>query len=99
MSQLLSSWAVSVTVAILFSAMISTLLPETNIKKYIKVVLGIVVTVIILSPLFSLGRDIDIRSEVDSIINEVNDLSHDDKAKSRYTDYILDVYEVYIGDE
>ena len=99
MSQLLSSWAISVTVAILFSAMISTLLPETNIKKYIKVVLGIVVTIIILAPLFSLVRDTDIKSEVDSVINEVNDISNDDREESRYTDYILDVYEVYIGDE
>ncbi len=99
MSELLSSWAISVTVAILLSAMISTLLPESNIKKYIMVVLGIVVTIIILSPLFSLMNDVDIKSEVDSVINQVNDISNENKEESRYTDYILDVYEVYIGDE
>ena len=99
MQTMLLSWAVSVTAAILLGAMLSMILPESGIKKYIKVVLGIVVTLIILTPLLEIFSDNDIRQEIDNAIDEMGDISSSDRSSQRYTDYILDVYEVYIGDE
>ncbi|MDD5016944.1 MAG: stage III sporulation protein AF [Eubacteriales bacterium] len=99
MQPFFSSWATSITIAILFSAMVSALLPESGIKKYVNVVLGIVVTLIILSPLFVLFNGADIESEVDDALESITKTYEYEYDSSTYKDYIFDVYEVYMGDE
>ena len=99
MQEFFSSWAVAVTMAILFSAVISALLPETSIKKYISVVLGVVVTLIMLYPLFALFSGTDSRQEIDEALDSITETSEYEYDSSLYKDYIFDVYEVYMGDE
>jgi len=98
MQSILSSWAVAVTAAILISVMISALLPETSIKKYITVVLGVVVTMIILAPLIALFGGTDIGQEVDSALNAIESAGQYEYDGSLYKDYIYKLYEAYIED-
>lgn len=92
MQSFFTTWAVSVTVAIIFSAIMSALLPETNIKKYIQVVLGIIVTIIMLSPLFSLLGGSNLQQEVKNTLEQIDDVSEIEHDNARYKDYIFKVY-------
>jgi stage III sporulation protein AF len=91
-----ASWAVSVTVAVIFSAIISSLMPESSIKKYIAVVLGIVVTIFMLSPLFKLFGSVDLEQELGGAIDSITETSEYQYDSSPYRDYI---FKVYMGDE
>ena len=99
MQSMFSSWAVAVTAAILLSAMISSLLPETSIKKYITVVLGVIVTMIILSPLIALFSGTDIDQEVNNTLDAIESAGEYEYDSSLYKDYIYKLYEAYIEDE
>lgn len=96
MNNYLSSWAISVAVAIIFSAIVSAILPETSIKKYVSVVLGIVVMLIMLSPLFKLFSGVDFQQEVDSTFEGITQVGEYEYDSSLYKDYI---FEVYMGDD
>ncbi len=96
MQSIFSSWAIAVTVAVLFSAVVSSLLPETSIKKYILVVLGVVVTIIILSPLFKYLGGINIQQEMKGALESIKEPSVETHFRSSYGDYI---FKVYMGDE
>lgn len=92
MQSFFSSWAAAVTVAVLLSAIISSILPETGIKKYIAVVLGLAVTVIILSPLFGLFGGTDLRGEIESALDGLNSQTEYRYDSTSYSDYIFKVY-------
>lgn len=94
-----TSWAVSVTIAILFSAVVGMLLPESGIKKYVSVVMGIVVTIIILAPVVTLFSGKDVQSELDDAFKEADSAKVFEYDGARYKDYIYDLYEVYMGDD
>lgn len=99
MEGIISSWAVAVTAAILLSAIISSLLPETSIKKYISIVLGVVVTMIVLSPLIALFSGTDITQEINQTLHAVESAGIYEYDSSLYKDYIYKLYEAYIEDE
>ncbi len=96
MQSILSSWAISVTIAVLFSAVVSSLLPDTSIKKYLTVVLGVVVTIFMLSPLFKLFSGADFGQEIKGAVENMSAASEQKADMTQYTDYIL---KVYMGDE
>ena len=99
MHGILSTWAIAVTAAILLSAILSTLLPETSIKKYVSVVLGIIVTMIILSPLLALFSGADIEQEMKDTLSSIESASAYEYDSSLYKDYIYKLYEAYIENE
>lgn len=100
MESLLSNWAVSVTVAILFSSVVSMLLPESGIKKYVSVVTGIVVTIIILAPIVTLFSGKNVQSELTNAFKEADSATVFEVNGERYKDYIYDLYQVYmVNDE
>ena len=99
MQSMLSTWAVAVTAAILLSAMISSLLPETSIKKYITLVLGVVVTMIILSPLIALFSGMDLEREMEGTLDAIESACEYEYDSSLYKDYIYKLYESYINVE
>ncbi len=92
MQSFFSSWAISVTIAILFSAIINALLPESSIKKYVKVVLGVLVTLIMLSPLFGLYGGVDFAQEAGDTLDSIKKASEHKIDSALYKDYIFDVY-------
>ena len=95
----LTTWAIAVTAAILLSAMVSALLPETSIKKYVLVVLGVIVTMIILSPLISLLTDTDVEKEMQGALDSIESAQSYEYDSSLYKDYIYKLYEAYIEGE
>ncbi len=99
MESFLTTWAVSVTIAILFSAVVNMLLPESGIKKYVSVVMGIVVTIIILSPVVSLLSGKDVQRELNEAFKEADSAKIFEYDGARYKDYIYELYEVYMGDD
>ena len=99
MEHFFASWAAAITIAIIFSAIVSALLPESGIKKYVSVVLGVVVTLIILSPLFHLFKDTDVEGEIDHALDTITETYDYEYDSSLYKEYIFDVYEVYMDDE
>jgi stage III sporulation protein AF len=96
MQSIFSSWAISVTIAVIFSAVVSSLLPETSIKKYITVVLGVIITIFMLSPLFKLFNGVDFQQEIDGVVDNMSAVSEQETDMTQYTDYI---FKVYMGDE
>jgi len=99
MHGLLSTWAVAVTVAILLSAILSSLLPETSIKKYVGVVMGVIVTMIILSPVIALFSGADVRQEMEDTLSSIESAGAYEYDSSMYKDYIYKLYEAYIENE
>ncbi len=99
MQSFLSTWAVSVTIAILLSAIVSMLLPDSGIKKYVAVVMGVVVTIIILSPIITLLGGNDVQSELEDAFRTADSERVFEYDGKRYKDYIYELYEVYMGDD
>ncbi len=99
MQSVISIWAVSVTAAILLSAIVSSMLPEGGIKKYVCVVLGIVATIIILAPIARLLSGADVLSELESALGNIHEGKTIRPDGSAYKDYIYRLYEVYIEDD
>lgn len=60
MSHLFTTWARQVTFLVLFVSVIEMLLPAGELRRYVKVVLGLVVLVVLLDPLLRLARGTDL---------------------------------------
>lgn len=99
MQEIVNTWAVAVTMAIIFSAVVGMLLPDSAIKKYVSVVIGIVVTIIILSPLISLLSGADVQTELENALQTAGSSSPPVPESGSYKEYIYQIYEVYMGDE
>lgn len=96
MQNIFSAWAISVTIAVVFSAIISSLLPGTGIKKYVTVVLGVIITIFMLSPLLKLFSRTNFQQELDSALHNISSPAERRTEMTQYTDYI---FKVYMGDE
>lgn len=92
MQSFLYGWAISIAAAIIFSAVISSLLPDTSIKKYVNAVLGIVVTMMILYPVISAVSKIDVRSEIENTLESMQDIERYEIDAADYKDYVQKVY-------
>lgn len=99
MHGIFSTWAIAVTAAILLSAILSSLLPETSIKKYVTIVMGIVITMIILSPVIALLSGADIEQEMKDTLSSIESATTYEYDSSLYKDYIYKLYEAYIENE
>lgn len=99
MENILTTWAVSLTIAILFSTIVGMLLPESGIKKYVSVVMGVVVTIIILAPIVTLFSGKDVGEELQDAFKEAGNEKAFEYDGAQYKDYIYDLYEVYMGDD
>lgn len=99
MEQFILSWAVSVTVAILLGTIVAMLLPESGIKKYVAVVIGVVATIIILAPVVELFSGSDAQTEMEDALESIKSKEVFDYDGAQYKEYIYRLYEVYIGDD
>jgi len=98
MQELIKNWAIAVAFAVIFGTVVSMLLPESGIKKYVSVVIGIVVTIIILSPLISVLSGADVQAELMDALRSAGSTRPVAPETSSYKDYIYKIYEVYMGD-
>ena len=96
--ELIKNWAAAVALAVIFGMVVSMLQPESGIKKYVSVVIGIVITIIILSPLISVLSGADVEAELMGALKSAGSTRPVLPETSSYKDYIYKVYEVYMGD-
>lgn len=92
MQDIVYNWAISIVIAIIFSAVISSLLPDTSIKKYVKVVLGVVVSIIILTPLISAFGKVNVESEIQNALTDIEQNIEYEFDSAAYKDYVQKVY-------
>jgi stage III sporulation protein AF len=64
----INAWAQSIIIAVMISIIIEMLLPNGSNKKYVKVISGLYILYIIVSPIFNL----DIDSSIDKIETSIN---------------------------
>jgi|SRR5690625_497728 len=73
---MISQWVAQIIIFLLIAALIDLLIPTNTMKKYIKLVVGIILLLIFLRPiffLFSIDIENDLESNIDNIFQEEND--------------------------
>lgn len=67
----LKNWITSIVVAVIFMALLDMILPSNSLKKYAKLVLGLIIIIIIITPVFNvLSKNVNIEAKVSSYIKE-----------------------------
>lgn len=63
MIKFINSWAQGIIIAVIISTIIEMILPEGNIKKYIKTVIGAYIVFVIVSPIVTkiTGKELDLK--------------------------------------
>src|SRR5690625_2656984 len=73
---MISQWVAQIIIFLLIAALIDLLIPTNTMKKYIKLVVGIILLLIFLRPvffLFSIDIENDLESNIDNLFQEEND--------------------------
>ncbi|MEZ4357623.1 MAG: stage III sporulation protein AF [Eubacteriales bacterium] len=90
MSSFFSEWLMSFAVLAVLSALLEGILPSSNIKKYVRYAISLLVIMMFLSPIINLiksdgeGLDIDFSSSPEIKYEEID--------MSKYKDYIYESY-------
>lgn len=79
MIEFLSNWIEQITISVLIISILEMILPEGNLKKYIKVVLGIYIVFCIISPFVNKNKLFDIKNIDDYLENTLNNSTNQDK--------------------
>jgi len=72
----ITSWVTNIILFILLAAIVEMLLPQTSLQKYVKMVLGLLLIIMILSPIFKLFS-----LDTDQFLSEITKLSKIDTQK------------------
>ena len=84
MIEALGEWIITICVAIFFTTAVQMILPDNSLKKYCNFVLGLIVFVVILSPIVKIfNKDL----QMNKIIKESADFVFNDMSKGNYEEY------------
>ena len=87
MIEALGEWIITICVAIFFTTAVQMILPDNSLKKYCNFVLGLIVFVVILSPIVKIfNKDL----QMNKIINESAYFVFNDMSKGNYEEYRQD---------
>lgn len=79
MIEFIKNWVLDIIIVIFFIAFVEIILPTSNMRKYINVVLGLLVIIVLINPIINIiSKDIDIGKEVFLNINNYNKFSASD---------------------
>ncbi|MEW8993036.1 stage III sporulation protein AF [Clostridium sp.] len=84
MIEALGKWIITICVAIFFSTAVQMILPDNSLKKYCNFVLGLIVFVVILSPILKIFNG-DL--QMNKIIEESAELVFNDQSDKNYEEY------------
>lgn len=102
MIEFVKNWVLNIVVAIFFIAFIEILLPTSNMKKYINMILGLLIIIVIINPIIKfMSSDINIDREVFYNLQSYNDFEVERESKYVETQYqqIIQVYKEKIERE
>ncbi|EYE89741.1 hypothetical protein Q428_01465 [Fervidicella metallireducens AeB] len=78
MIEVIKNWIVSVVTAVIFMVLVDMLLPSNSMKKYAKITTGLIVIIIILTPVFKLfDRNVSIETYVSKYMEDLQQNSTD----------------------
>ncbi len=93
MSKFLITWSEQIIVAIIIVVIFELIIPNTKNKKYLKIIFGIFVMYIIISPLISSGLE----NFINSISTEVSNFEYKEDAQNSNIDIVNGVTkEIYV---
>lgn len=95
MVSFISSWAQGIIVAVIIASIIEMILPEGSSKKYIKVVIGIYILFVIVTPVVKKisKESLDVNSILDLKMEETKQVSSSDLEESNIMN-IKNIYEM-----
>lgn len=82
----ITQWVTQIIVFLLVAAIIDLLIPKNAMKKYIKLVIGIILMLIFLRPIFFLFS-IDIQNDLESNLNKLFQENKDDESIEYLTEF------------
>lgn len=94
MSSFFSEWLTSFAVLAVLSALLEGILPSSNIKKYVRYAISLLVTMMFLSPIINLIKGGANSINIDFSLSP--EVKYEEIDMSKYKDYI---YESYNHDE
>lgn len=82
MIELIKDWIINIVVAIFFVAFIEILLPTSNMKRYINMILGLLIIIVLINPIIKfMSSDINIEREVFLNMKNHNTFGADNDSK------------------
>jgi stage III sporulation protein AF len=63
----IKNWIISIVVIVMFLSLVDLVLPRNSLKKYAKLVMGLIVIIIIITPIFNL---FDSKTDINKLIND-----------------------------
>lgn len=79
----LRSWCEGITISIFVTIIIEMLVPTGNIKKYVRVIIGIYIVFVILNPIVSNIKNIDIEEFLSATNIETEEVSSNNRRNIR----------------
>jgi len=78
MTQFLRSWATNVVTVAIFVTFLEILLPSNSMKRYIRMIIGLLIIYVIINPFINLiNKDINIEREVFANIDKMNSIKYE----------------------
>jgi stage III sporulation protein AF len=98
----LKNWIISIVIIVIFLSLVDMILPRNSIKKYAKLVMGLIVIIIIITPIFNLfDRNIDITNLVSAYMIKYDNKSiqNNKEINEKYNSETVSVFKVNLKKE
>lgn len=82
--EILKQWIMSIVCVVIFVTILEIILPEGSIKKYVKFATGLLIMVIVISPIIKLfNSDANLSEQIDFYSNSISSYENVDVAKAQ----------------
>ena len=102
MIEFLRNWVTNIVMLIIFIAMLEIILPNNNMKRYINMIIGLLIIIVIINPFISLlTKDISIEREVFKNILKSNEIRSENKEDLKETqdNQVIEIYKASLEEE
>lgn len=100
--EFISEWITQIIIFILLATIIDLLIPKLTMHKYIKLVIGLILIIILLTPIFTLFK-VDVEGQLlksyETIFNDIETMDGTKKSMESQKDEIESLHDAYILEE